>query len=271
MSAPTMPLFLLLTCTVVLFVYSGADNNGTIPFTYTGSTGPNSWGHLSPNFSLCGTGKSQSPINILTDKAVVNKNLKPLTRFYGFANVTLVNNKFNVGIRYPDHSGGITVDNKMYTLKQMHWHSPAEHRINGQRHAAELHLVHVAEDGSVTVVAILFKFGQPDPLVDKIQSKLNELEYEVKIHEDIPITFGPFHPTELRKKTHKYYRYVGSFSTPPCTENVIWHILGKVRTISRKQVEALRAPLDTSCKNNARPCQLINGRHVELYEEETIS
>ncbi|XP_073157746.1 alpha carbonic anhydrase 1, chloroplastic-like isoform X2 [Henckelia pumila] len=225
MSAPTIPFFLLVI-TMFLFINSRAD--GVIPFTYTGSTGPNSWGHLSPNFSLCGTGKFQSPINILTDKVVVNKNLKPLIRFYGSANVTLVNNQYNVGVRYPDHSGGIIVDEKMYTLKQMHWHAPSEHRINGQRHAAELHLVHMAEDGSETVVAILFKLGRPDPLVDKIQSQLNELAYEVKIHEDFPITFGPFHPTELRKKTHKYYRYIGSFSTPPCTENVIWHVLGKL-------------------------------------------
>lgn len=38
-------------------------------------------------------------------------------------------------VRYPDHSGGLIIDDKMYTLKQMHWHAPSEHRINGFRYA----------------------------------------------------------------------------------------------------------------------------------------
>lgn len=36
-------------------------------------------------------------------------------------------------IEYPDHTGWVTVDEKQYNLKQMHWHSPSEHRINGDR------------------------------------------------------------------------------------------------------------------------------------------
>ncbi|KAH6837805.1 hypothetical protein C2S53_013965 [Perilla frutescens var. hirtella] len=272
MSTPTLSFFI--AAITILFVGSFPtslhQSDGSIQFTYTGATGPNMWGKISPDFSMCGNGKSQSPINILTDKVVLNKSLKPLIRSYGSCNVTLVNNKFNVGVRYPDHTGGIIVDGKAYNLKQMHWHSPSEHRINGKQFAAELHLVHVADDGSVSVVAILFDYGHPDPLIAKMQKQLDKLAYEVKRHDERPIIFGPFHPTEVRRKSHKYYRYVGSFTTPPCTQSVIWHILAKVRSISRAQVEALRAPLDLGCKHNARPCQPINGRHVELYDQDAL-
>ncbi|XP_051114387.1 alpha carbonic anhydrase 1, chloroplastic isoform X2 [Andrographis paniculata] len=264
MAAPRVAFFV--TAIALLFVNSQQDES--VQFTYLGATGPDHWGILSPNFSMCNKGKLQSPINILTSQVVVNKNLKPLIRSYEITNVTLVNNKFNVGVRYPDHSGGLMVEGKMYKLIQMHWHAPSEHRINGRRFAAELHLVHVAGDGSVSVIAILFRYGHSDPLLAKIQNKLNELAYEMRIHKDSPITFGPFHPSEVRKRCHKYYRYVGSFTTPPCTQNVIWNILARVRSISRKQVEALRAPLDMRCKNNARPCQPMNGRHVEMYDED---
>lgn len=114
--------------------------DGSLQFTYSGGTGPNMWGKINPNFSTCGNGKWQSPINIWTGKAVLNKKLKPLLRSYPSCNVTLVNNKFNVGVKYPDHtySGGgggiLEVDGKEFKLKQMHWHSPSEHRINGKQY-----------------------------------------------------------------------------------------------------------------------------------------
>ncbi|GER33731.1 carbonic anhydrase, partial [Striga asiatica] len=227
MAALRLAFFIFATALLYLIPPSSQQAFQSIQFTYSGPTGPDKWGSLSPNFSMCVKGKWQSPINIVTSDVVLNKNLKPLIRSYDPTNVTLVNNKFNVGVRYPDHSGVLTIDNKIYSLKQMHWHAPAEHTIDGQRFAAELHLVHIAEDGSVSVVAVLFKFGHPDPLLAKIQKKLNELAYEVKRHEETPITLGPFHPTEVRKRCHKYYRYVGSFTTPPCTQGVIWNILAR--------------------------------------------
>ncbi|KAK6139840.1 hypothetical protein DH2020_026415 [Rehmannia glutinosa] len=192
------------------------------------TSSPDKWASLNPSFTLCATGKSQSPINIVTDQVVINKKLKPLVRNYHAVNVTLVDNKFTVAIEYPDHTGGIIVDDKPYSLKQMHWHSPSEHRINGNRFAAELHMVHVSDDGNVSVVATLFKYGQPDPLLTKIHNKLNELAYNVKSQETIsPITIGQFHPAELRKTSRKYYRYIGSSSVPPCSENLMYLVLGK--------------------------------------------
>ncbi|XP_022888545.1 alpha carbonic anhydrase 1, chloroplastic-like isoform X2 [Olea europaea var. sylvestris] len=279
--------FFIVTLTFSLVNSSSADKKlyQHMLFTYSGGTGPNKWGSLDPKFTMCANGKSQSPINIVKAKVVVDKKLKPLIREYNSVNVTLVNNKFNVAVVYPSNCGKLIVDDKKYSLKQMHWHSPSEHRIDGQqggdwnsvghafteklRFAAELHLVHVADDGSVSVVGILFQLGRPDPVIEKIQNKLSELANEVRTNnEETPVTVGPFHPTEVRKNVHKYYKYVGSFTTPPCTENVTWVILAKVRSMSKEQVEALKAPLDTGCKNNNRPVQESHGRLVELYEEQ---
>lgn len=41
----------------------------------------------------------------------------------------------------------------------------------------------------------------------------------------------------------------------------------QVRTISKEQVESLKAPLPADDKNNCRPLQPLNGRQVQLYDE----
>lgn len=132
----------------------------------------------------------------------------------------------------------------------------------------------------------------------QFQSSLAELAKEVCAgNEEAHIPLGELDNKLLRKSTRKYYRYIGSLTTPPCTENVTWNILGKViytcitsiytdedtyredflryhinmqvRDISREQVEALRAPLDDAYKKNSRPVQSLNGRSIELYSEES--
>ncbi|GAA0158529.1 dehydratase [Lithospermum erythrorhizon] len=265
--------FIYIVATSLLIVSTfGYLEKGIIDaqFGYTGPVAPDRWGTLSPNFSTCSHGKLQSPINILKHKASVNKDLKPLAEQLSSCNASLVNNGFNVGLRYPNNSGHLSINGKNYTLKQMHWHAPSEHRLNGVQYAAELHLVHIAEDNSVSVVAILYRLGKPDPLLAKIQNWLIELAKDVdKGDPKAEIALGPgavdIH--QLKKHAKKYYRYAGSFTTPPCTESVIWNILGKVRSVSKEQVEDLRAPLSLTCKKNARPCQPLNGRKVELYKE----
>lgn len=266
-------IFLYIVATALLIGNSfSLQEKGIIgsQFSYTGPTAPDKWGLLSPNFSTCSNGKSQSPINIVKRQAILNKNLKPLAELLNPCNATLVNNGFNVGLHYPKNSGILNINGKNYTLQQMHWHAPSEHRIDGVQFAAELHLVHSAEDGSVSVVAILFRLGNPDPILAKIQNRLIELAKDVqKGDPKAEIALGPsvvdIH--QLKKHTRKYYRYTGSFTTPPCTETVIWNILAKVRSVSKEQVSELRAPLNLTCKKNARPCQPLNGRNVELYKE----
>ena len=63
----------------------------------------------------------------------------------------------------------------------------------------------------------------------------------------------------MRAHTHVYKR-IDSYS-------LIWLINLQVRSISKEQVEALQAPLYSTCKKNARPAQPLNGRQIELYDE----
>uniref|UniRef100_A0A1D1ZJB0 Carbonic anhydrase n=1 Tax=Anthurium amnicola TaxID=1678845 RepID=A0A1D1ZJB0_9ARAE len=240
-----------------------------VKFGYTGSIGPETWGSLSPDYSICSQGSRQSPINIVKNDAAANSSLKPLDRDYNPANATLLDNGFNVMLRYSDDVGTMVIDGKNYTLKQMHWHSPSEHTLDGVRYPVELHLLHASDDGNISVVAILYDYGRADPFHYQLKEKVDELSKEVCAgDEDAHVTVGLVETKALRRHTRKYFRYVGSFTTPPCTENVIWNILGKVREMSKDQAEALRSILGVEYRNNSRPVQPLNGRQVQMYHEE---
>ncbi|PSS15923.1 Alpha carbonic anhydrase [Actinidia chinensis var. chinensis] len=270
MAAPLS--FFIIPIALLLDLHTYASSAGLVGldtvlnFSYSGNTGPGRWGSLSPVYAPCAYGKWQSPIDIETDKVVVNKTLKPLKRHYYPSNTTLIDHGYNVGMQF-ENGGEFIVDGKKYTLLQMHWHVPSEHKIDGVLFASELHLVHKASDGSYTVIAVLYKIGDADPTVAKIQRKLGYLAKEVSARHEVvaQVDLGTFHIEKMRRKTHKYYKYGGSLTTPPCSENVIWHIFTKVRSMSKEQVEALRAPLQSTCKSNHRPVQPMHGRHVQLF------
>ncbi|ESQ45230.1 hypothetical protein EUTSA_v10010611mg [Eutrema salsugineum] len=244
---------------------ANAQTQGVV-FGYGGKNGPNRWGHLNPHYTKCSVGKLQSPIDIQRRQTFYNRSLESLHRDYHTTNATLVNHVCNVAMFFGEGAGDVVIDNKNYSLMQMHWHTPSEHHLHGVQYAAELHMVHQAKDGSYAVVASLFKIGSEEPFLS--QDKLVKLKEERrKGNQTAQVEVGKIDTRHIERKTRKYFRYVGSLTTPPCSENVSWTILGKVRSMSKEQVELLRSPLDTSYKNNSRPCQPLNGRRVEMFHE----
>ncbi|XP_015898654.3 alpha carbonic anhydrase 1, chloroplastic [Ziziphus jujuba] len=265
---PRISFSILLLALLVIGASSTSTDANAPEFSYEGGNGPEKWGTLTSSYTQCSNGKMQSPVNIVNNQVTRGKTFKSLTRIYNPCNSTLINNGFNVGIHFEEYAGVMVVDGKNYTLKQLHYHSPSEHQLQGVQYPVEQHLVHRADDGSSSVVAILYQYDKPDPFLAKFMDKLTELAKEnCQSHEQAHIAVGTLDLKLLKKQTRKFYRYIGSLTTPPCTEQVIWNILARVRSISKEQVEALKAPVRSNCKNNARPLQPLNGRQVELYAE----
>nr|GMD22379.1 alpha carbonic anhydrase 1, chloroplastic [Ipomoea batatas]GMD78459.1 alpha carbonic anhydrase 1, chloroplastic [Ipomoea batatas] len=205
---------------------------GSVFFSYSGSTGPDRWGSLSPDYAKCSSGRSQSPINIVNGEAVINTNLKALDiQFRDSVSASLVSNGFNVLMRFDGDAGKLVFGGKNYALKQMHWHTSSEHRVDGTQYAGEVHLVHNAADSSVAVVSVVLQSGQSDPIIAKVQQQLDELPNKKSNESPPEIALGNVNIQELSglTNTDKYYTYTGSLTTPPCTEGVTWIVIGKVR------------------------------------------
>jgi carbonic anhydrase len=220
---------------------------------YTGHEAPKYWGDLDPKFEACKKGLNQSPINISKDVTVEAKSLEPIEFDYHADSTEVVNNGHAIQVNVDEHSS-INVDGKHFVLKQFHFHSPSENEINGKSFPLEAHFVHVADDGTIAVVGVLYVLGDKNPTLEKIWTKMpphaGVKEKLALLSEDIE---------KLLPKDRDYYRFNGSLTTPPCTEGVRWMVFKKYVTISKDQVKKF---VDTMGVKNNRPTQPINARKV---------
>jgi len=226
-----------------------------------GPKGPEHWGELKEEWKACGNGTQQSPIDVVKRNAKVSPDMGGLRRFYRPANASLLNRGHDIMLKWPKGAGSIEIDGKRFTLNQCHWHTPAEHTVDGKRHPLEVHLVHQAEDDEITVVGIHYKFGRPDTFLAELMDEIMAIT-DMEPPEE---ALGVVNPKHIKFGSRKYYQYTGSLTTPPCTEGVIWNVLHKVRTVSRNQLKALQAALHDVYGENARPIQSTNGRVVDMY------
>ncbi|KDP44023.1 hypothetical protein JCGZ_05490 [Jatropha curcas] len=232
---------------------------------YEGEKGPSRWGELHPEWSACNNGSMQSPIDLLNERVEVVSHLGKLKREYKSSNATLKNRGHDMMMEWENGAGITEINGTEYILKQCHWHSPSEHSVNGVRFALELHMVHESLDGKVAVIGVMYIIGRPDSFLSSVDKHLRSVAGTRKLQTVV----GMVNPKSIKLRSRKYYRYKGSLTVPPCTENVLWTIVTKVRTVSREQVRLLRVAVHDESDTNARPIQLMNGRSVQLYKPES--
>ncbi len=220
---------------------------------YTGHGSPEHWGELDTQNVMCKLGHNQSPINITRDVEVDTKNLEPINFHYVSESLNVVDNGHTIQVNIKEGST-IEVDKKVFELKQFHFHAPSENEIDSKQFPLEAHLVHMAKDGSLAVVAILFEEGKENPLLNKVWEKMPH-----DAGAEAPVSVTTQEINEFLPKDKSYYRFDGSLTTPPCSEGVRWFVFKHYDTVSKEQVEQF---LHVMHHPNNRPIQDIGARKV---------
>ena len=229
--------------------FSAAQEAHPPHWSYAGKEGPEDWGKLDSSYTACSIGQRQSPIDIKDAK----KAALPALKFsYHAAPLSIIDNGHTIQVNYPPGST-LTVGEKLYTLKQFHFHHPSEEHVNGKDFPLVAHLVHADAEGHLAVVAVLFAQGTANPLIETLWSNLPS---EKEKPQDLPSV--SIQVQDLLPNEHGYFTYTGSLTTPPCSEGVTWYVLDSRATLSPQQV----ATFAKIYPKNARPIQPTNGRAI---------
>lgn len=216
---------------------------------YAGKTGPGHWAELESDFSSCKLGKQQSPIDIHPGKT---RNLAPIAFHYVPTAGEIVNNGHTVQVNL-DEAGTVGLASGDYKLVQFHFHTPSEETVNGKHYPLVAHLVHKNKEGELAVVAVLFKQGKENNALKHVFDALPAAEGEKHAVE------GNLDLAAALPGKHAYYSYMGSLTTPPCSEGVHWQVLKQPSEISGRQLAAFKKLYAM----NARPLQPLNGRVID--------
>ncbi len=228
---------------------AGESMGTTMHWSYEGDDGPLRWGKLNPMYAKCDIGERQSPIDIRDGLRV---DLNPVTFDYKPSRFNVIDNGHTIQVSVGP-GNYISLLGHIYELVQFHFHKPSEERINGKSFEMVVHLVHKDGDGKVAVVAVLLERGKAQSL---IQSVWNNLPLERNDPVQPLVTMDV---SQLLPQQRDYYTYMGSLTTPPCTEGVLWIVMKQPVEISPEQL----AIFSRLYPMNARPVQRTAGRVIK--------
>lgn len=221
-------------------------------WTYDGKNdGLAQWAKLKADWKVCAEGQRQSPIDI---RAAIPADLEAIKIDYQPLPLAIIDNGHTIQVNAAG-SGRISVGGETYELLQFHFHHPGEEKFNGKSFDMVAHLVHKSASGKLAVIAVPLQGGKKESkLLRTLWSNL-PLEQE-KLITPADVTIDP---NDLLPKTRSYYTYLGSLTTPPCTEGVLWLIFNTPVHVSHEQV----ASFARIYKMNARPTQASHNRVIK--------
>lgn len=218
-------------------------------WSYSGATGPEHWGRLRPDWAVCAQGMRQSPIDLRNGVTV---DLEPVQFDYRPTRFRITDTgrtlKVQVGAGM-----GVDIRGRRYELEHFQLHRPSEERVGGRAYDMNIHFHHRDEEGRIAIVAVLLEGGAaPHPLVQTLWSSL-PLERGDHYMPPMPIDLASLVPA-----SPAHFLYMGSLTTPPCTEGVLWVVMKEPVRVSDAQLDVFARLYP----RNGRPIQPPHGRLI---------
>jgi carbonic anhydrase len=206
-------------------------------------------------------GVAQSPINIITFGLSSNAKKRIDLKLRG--SIDAVENLGHT-IQIDFSEGSITlVDGKSYELKQLHFHTPSEHLIDGITFPMEMHIVSKLNDSiksgdpTYTVLGILFRMGRENKFLNEFLNTVPKEEGKDLLN-PVMVKLNDLLAESSNGEKLTYYMYQGSLTTPPYTESVNWVVAKRIFEASEKQI----ATIEKLEGNNARHIRALNNRKI---------
>lgn len=238
-------------------VHANADKSASMAaaqlnsghWSYGAEGGPIRWADISPEWAACGSGNRQSPIDI---RSGIKVDLEPIGFDYKPTGFSIIDTGHTIQVNL-GAGNHITVGGRMFELVQFHFHRPSEERINGRAYDMVAHLVHRDNNGKLAVVAVLIERGAARKLVQTVWNNM-PLEKNETVS-----PAGAIDMNDILPARREYFTYMGSLTTPPCSEGVLWMVMKDPVTISQEQIDIFAHLYQM----NARPIQASAGRLIK--------
>jgi carbonic anhydrase len=216
-------------------------------WSYEGPEGPDKWAELDPANQICASGLEQSPVDL--SKYYIAA-VEPMSFNWQPQPFTIVNNGRSV---YANVAKGSSTKfgSDEYALKQIVFHLPSEHSVDGTRQAMEIQFVHSQGPKRILIVSILVRAGARNDvffaMMAKAPGKLGTQALQ-----------APVDPNALLPASRSLFRYRGSLTMPPCTENVDWAVFAEPIEVAQADIDVFKLIFSM----NARPVEPINRRFL---------
>ncbi|KAJ0001132.1 hypothetical protein NQD34_006152, partial [Periophthalmus magnuspinnatus] len=239
------------------------------------------WVTLAPKHCA---GSRQSPIDIVSEKATYDRRLTAFT-FNNFSSKTALSKIENTGNTVKvTLASGVSVSggglSEQYDGVQFHLHwgngssvPGSEHTVNSKRYAMELHILHLksSHNGNITsavadssgAVALGFLIeaydnttGEPAAwkTLTSYLSKITEKGQSAPLSESLSL--DDLLPGVDRTK---YYRYLGSLTTPNCDEAVVWTVFKDPVKVSKDLIDLFAKTVRTGNSTSPHMVNVYRG------------
>lgn len=281
---------------VFLHILGSSLGNWEEWWTYEGISGPDFWGLLNPDWSMCSKGRRQSPVNINPNTLLFDPNLRAIQIDKQRVNGVITNTGhsviFNVNTEFSsvvNISGGPL--SYTYRFQEIHLHYGrtdtygSEHTVGGDSFPAEIQIFGYNSDlynnfteamykaQGLVGIALLIQIGE----MTNIELRLLTSQLQQILYKGQDAFLKSLSVKELLPDTEHYMTYEGSTTMPGCHETVSWIVMNRPLYITRQQLYALRklmqgdvdspkAPLG----NNFRPVQPVHHRAIRTNIELNI-